>query len=175
MHSDKPGMTNRWLESRLKELTRNKSDLARAMGWANARVTALVQGKRQVKVQELPRLSRFLRMPTIEIVRLLNDGDVGLVGQDGEARDSGLRAEIIELDIPQNETFQKARRLIKAALEFKAEVSGKPLSSEMLQEHATVVTHAFIALGSGDDEVAKLDLDGALDTINAIKAITPKV
>lgn len=166
--------TNKWLESRLEDINRKKSELARAMGWANARVTALVQGKRRVKVHELPRLSRFLRIPTLELVGLLNGGDVGFVGEDSDAEGTTGRAEIIHLGIPQNETFQRARRLIKAALEFKGEVSGNPLPDAMLEEHATLVTHAFIALGSGDDGVARLDLDGALDTINAIKAIRPK-
>ena len=167
-------MANHWLEKRLEELNRKKSDLARAMGWANARVTALVQGKRQVKVQELPQLSRFLRIPTLELVGLLNDGDIGFVRGEQDALDSAIQAEILQLGIPQNDTFQRARRLIKAALEFKAEVSGRPLPNRLLEEHATLVTHAFIALGSSDDGVLRLDLDGALDTINAIKAIRPR-
>ena len=144
------------------------------MGWANARVTALIQGKRQVKVHELPQLSRFLRMPTLELVGHLTDGDIGFVPNEAQDAQGVNNGDAPQLSVPQNETFLRARRLIKAALEFKAEVSGRPLPVELLEEHATLVTHAFIALGWQNDGIERLDLDSALDTINAIKAIRPR-
>ncbi len=59
-------MRNQWLEDRLQALRgagRTKTGLARALGWASARVTEVLKGERSIKADEVQKIARYLDWP----------------------------------------------------------------------------------------------------------------
>lgn len=52
----------KWIDQRLRQLGKTKMGLAEALGLEPARITEIIQGKRAVKVSEIPRMARHLDM-----------------------------------------------------------------------------------------------------------------
>ena len=66
-------MERRWIESRLADIGRGKTELAAALGVAPSRVSEIISGSRTVKVTEIPPLARFLGMTWQEVFARLSD------------------------------------------------------------------------------------------------------
>ncbi|WP_169568805.1 helix-turn-helix domain-containing protein [Sneathiella limimaris] len=64
-------MKHQWIEERLADLSKNKSELASALSLPPSRVTEIIAGKRQVKLNELRPMARFLRLPLTHLFWLL--------------------------------------------------------------------------------------------------------
>lgn len=64
-------MKRPWIEKRLATLNKGKSELAAALGIAPARITEMINGVRDVQVDELSSLANFLQMPLLELLRSL--------------------------------------------------------------------------------------------------------
>lgn len=69
-------MSKHWIEQKLIEIGRRKSDLAEALQINRSRVSELLHGRRRLSIQELPAISRFLEIPVAEVVRR-ETGDAG--------------------------------------------------------------------------------------------------
>lgn len=71
---------NSWIEARLKNIGKSKSGLADAMKLANARITEILNGKRQVVAKEVNLMANYLEMPAAEVLANLTGGDDGRRG-----------------------------------------------------------------------------------------------
>ncbi|MGF1610288.1 MAG: helix-turn-helix domain-containing protein [Kiloniellales bacterium] len=71
----RPAIDNSWIGTRLKDpaIRKKKSDLAAALGVSNASITSLLKGERQLRLSELPAVSRLLRLTYDEILRRSTD------------------------------------------------------------------------------------------------------
>lgn len=71
----RPVIDNSWIGTRLKDpaIRKKKSDLAAALGVSNASITSLLKGERQLRLSELPAISRLLRLTYDEILRRSTD------------------------------------------------------------------------------------------------------
>lgn len=75
-------MSKHWIEQRLQEIGRRKAELADALEIDRSRVSEVLGGRRRIAVNELPKVSRFLRIPVSEVVRQ-ETGDIGFLPEPG--------------------------------------------------------------------------------------------
>lgn len=76
---DNPAMQNDWIERRLEQLPgKSKSGLAKAVGLPPARVTDIIQGKRNVAVTEIPDMSLYLEMDVGQLLLALTGKQVSV-------------------------------------------------------------------------------------------------
>ena len=80
-------LSRHWIEQRLIAIGRRKADLAEALQIDRSRVSELIHGRRRISVRELPTISRFLRIPIAEVVRL-ETGDPGFESDTAAERDA---------------------------------------------------------------------------------------
>jgi len=71
----RPTIDNSWIAARLRDpaIRKKKSDLAAALGVSNASITSLIKGDRQLRLSEMPAISRLLRLTYDEILRRSTD------------------------------------------------------------------------------------------------------
>jgi len=74
-----------WLQTRLGEIGKNRSDLARALGVDPAAITRLFKGERQVQSHEIRKLATFLQMPLEEVAGLVGGPAPAPAGENGTA------------------------------------------------------------------------------------------
>ena len=97
-------LSKHWIEKRLIEIGRRKSDLADALQINRSRISELVHGRRRISVHELPTMSHFLELPIAELVRL-------------ETGDPGYQPETVIEPAPAVEPEDSAGRIYSATKE----------------------------------------------------------
>ena len=63
----------KWIERRLKELGKTKRSLAHFLGVQEPTISQVLEGSRQVKVAEVPKLAKFLNLATHDVIQALVD------------------------------------------------------------------------------------------------------
>lgn len=65
-------MTRNWIENRLKEVNKRKSDLGKALSLPPPRITDIIRGNRRIQSHEIPQLSLFLEMDMGSVLNHIN-------------------------------------------------------------------------------------------------------
>jgi SOS-response transcriptional repressor LexA len=88
-----------WIESRLSDLGKTKSELSRHLGIPFARVAEIVKGKREVKSAEVIPMANFLNMNPVQLLTMLPDPDATIDQIKGTG---GAVVELVGLEPVQN-------------------------------------------------------------------------
>jgi DNA-binding Xre family transcriptional regulator len=62
-------MDRKWIEDRLGQVYKSPSTLARALGINRSQVTRLLQGKRQLRIDEVEAVARHLDCHPVEVLK----------------------------------------------------------------------------------------------------------
>lgn len=148
-------MSMHWIERKLKEIGRRKSELADALRIDRSRVSELLHGRRRISVRELPTISRFLEVPIAELVRL-ETGDAGHRPELTE--DPGL-AEGLEAEAALDEPAKRVYNATKEALTAFSRHGIDEMSDAEIDSYAKVIARCATRAEFKDARIRKRHLE----------------
>lgn len=157
-------LSKHWIEERLIEIGRRKSDLADALQINRSRISELVHGRRRISVHELPTISRFLELPVTELVRL-------------ETGDPGYQPEVTVETMPAVELEDSAGRIYSAtreALDAFSRHGLDEMTSSEIDTYAKVIARCATRAEFEDAQTRKQHLESKVIELKDFRAFDRK-
>ena len=92
-------MGTSWIENRLAERGKSKTALGKALGLPPPRVTELLNGKRQIQLDELMPMAKFLEMPVAAVMEIVHMDSEDLEKEHSPGSDPIYMEGVVEADV----------------------------------------------------------------------------